>query len=313
MNGTTAEAYTPIAVQFLPEPLITWADLRGVRFDAPFFRETLSGLSTDRVTALTGIDELRALDDRPTVAPGLLVFQVSRCGSTLLSQMLAAVSTNVVISEARVINEVLLSPLAPADKGELLRLVVRALGRNRDGDVQRLIVKFSSWNVFFAKMLHQAFPETPMIWLQRDPIHVAASHADQPAGWMTWRDTGSSAVSLFGLTVPQARAMSPEQFRLHAIEALYRSADEANLPWQVIDYAELPAALWEKIAPHARLSIDPGGIEQMRARSQFGSKDPRQSPFVPRDRTPALSDEEREVIAARIAPLYRRIGLRVRP
>ena len=313
MNRTNTDAYTPIAVQFLPEPLITWADLRGVRFDAPFFRETLSGLSTDRVVALTGMDELRALDDRPAIAPGLLVFQVSRCGSTLLSQMLAAVSTNIVISEASVINDVLLSPLAPADKSELLRLVVRALGRNREVDVQHLIVKFSSWNVLFAEIIDQAFPATPMIWLQRDPIHVVASHADQPAGWMAWRDTGAPALSMFGLTAPQARAMSPGQFRLHVIEALYRFAEEARLPWQVTDYAELPAAAWQKIAPHARLAMDAGDAERMRARSQFASKDPARLSFVPRDRTAALSDRERQVIADRIAPLYRRIGRRIAP
>ena len=313
MNRPTVEAYTPIAVQFLPEPLITWADLRGVRFDAPFFRDTLSGVSSDRLTALTGIDELRALDDRPTVAPGLLVFQVSRCGSTLLSQMLAAVSTNVVLSEASVINEVLLSPLAWAEKSELLRLVIRALARNRHGEVQRLIVKFSSWNVLFAQMIHLAFPETPMIWLQRDPIHVAASHAHQPAGWMAWRDSDSPGLSMLGLTGAQARAMSPRGFRLHVIEALFRAAEGARLPWQVIDYSELPAALWEKIVPQARLAMDPGDVEQMRARSRFASKDSGQIRFVARDRTSALSHEERQVIAERITPLYRRIALGIGP
>ena len=308
MNNKTFTDYTPVSVQFLPEPLITWADLRGMRFEEPFFRETLSRVSKEQGRALTGMDELRALDDRPTVAPSLFIFQVSRCGSTLLSQMLAALSTNVVISEAGVISDILAAHTTPVDKAELLRLVVRALGRNRGRDARHLIVKLSSWNVFSARMIHGAFPDTPMIWLQRDPIKVVASHADQPAGWTGWREASHPALTMFGLTVEEARAMSAARFRLHAIEALYRSAHDAGLPWQVIDYAELPDALWEKIAGHARLSWDTSEMDRMRARACFDSKTMDGRPFVARDHTRRLSEEERQFVAERIEPLYRAIG-----
>jgi len=295
-------------VQFLPEPLITWADLRGVRFEEPFFRDTLRRLSPERSKALTGIDELRALDARPTLAPALFIFQVSRCGSTLLSQMLATLATNVVISEAQVIGELLRAQPEPVDKAELLRLIIRALGRNRGNDARHLIVKFTSWNVLSAAMIHRAFPETPMIWLQRHPVHVVTSHADGPAAWSTWRDTGDPALAMFGLTVEQARAMSAAHFRLRAIEALYRSAYDAKLPWQVVDYAELPAALWTKIASHARLSWDASEVERMRERARFDSKAQSDRPFVARDNTRGLSAEEEQFVRERIEPLYRAIG-----
>jgi len=306
---TSARAgYTPVLMQFIPEPLVTWMDLRGVRFDEPFFRDTLDRVSKERPMALSGLEQLRELDDRPTLAPSLFIFQVSRCGSTLLSQMLAAVSSNVVISEANVINHILSAPLAPAEKGELLRLVIRALGRDRQDDARHLIVKLSSWNVLSAEMIHRAFPDTPMIWLQRDPIQVVASHADLPAGWTGWREAGDPALSMLGLTVEAARAMSATQFRLHAIEALYRAAHDAKLAWQIVDYAELPGALWEKIAGHARLSWDPSAVERMRERARFDSKSSGAAPFVARDRTHGLSDGERQFVAERIEPLYRAIG-----
>jgi len=147
-----------------------------------------------------------------------------------------------------------------------------------------------------------------MIWLQRDPIEVVASHADQPAGWTGWREAGDPALSMFGLTAEQARAMSAAGFRLHAIESLYRSAHDAGLPWQVIDYAELPAALWEKIARHARLSWDASEVDRMRGRARFDSRTTDRRPFVARDHARRLSDQERQFVAERIQPLYRAIG-----
>ena len=307
MNLAPAD-YTPISVQFIPEPLITWADLRGVRFEEPFFGDTLGRVSKDRSKALTGIDELRALDDRPTLAPSLFIFQVSRCGSTLLSQMLATLSSNVVISEAEVIGGILSAHPAPVARAELLRLVIRALGRNRGSDARHLIVKFTSWNVLSAGTIHRAFPDTPLVWLQRDPIAVVASQAERPAGWLGWREQGNPALSMFGLTAEAARAMSAARFRLHAIEALYRCARDARLPWLVVDYTQLPQALWETIASHARLSWDAREVERMRERARLDSKDRDPRPFVARDRTGALSDQERRFVAERIEPLYRAIG-----
>lgn len=303
--------YTPVSVRFIPEPLVTWADLRGIAFEEPFFRDTLDRASKngkERWKALTGIDQLRALDDRPTLAPRLFIFQSSRCGSTLLAQMLATLSSNVVVSEASVINDILAAQPTPVERAELLRLVIRALGRNRGNDARHLIVKFSSWNVLSAEMIHRSFPGTPLIWLQRDPIDVVASHADQPAGWTGWREAGASALFLLGLTVEAARAMPMARFRLHAIEALYRAAYDAELPWQVIDYAELPGALWEKIAGHAGLRWDDAEVRRMRARAAFDSKTDRHRLFVARDRARGLSEDDRQFVAERIEPLYRAIG-----
>jgi hypothetical protein len=307
MNLAPADC-TPISVQFIPEPLFTWADLRGMRFEEPFFRDTLKRVSPEQLKALTGIDGLRALDDRPTLAPALFIFQVSRCGSTLLAQMLATLSTNVVVSEANVINGVVAAPGDPVEKRELLRLVIRALGRNHGSDARHLIVKLSSWNVLSAAAIHRAFPDTPMIWLQRDPIKVVASHADQPAGWIGRREAGAPALALAGLTVDGARALSAARFRLRVIEALYRSAHQAALPWQVVDYLELPDALWDRIAIHAGLSWDASQVERMRERARFDSKTKGDRPFVARDRTSILSDEERRFVAETIDPLYRAIG-----
>lgn len=308
---TALADFTPVAVQFIPEPLVTWLDLRGVPFTAPFLRDTVTGAGPERARALSGLDELRALDDRPTLPPALFIFHVSRCGSTLLSQMLATLPEQVVVSEAPALNDILAARRPPAEEATQLRLVIRALGRNRGSEARRLIVKFSSWNVLAAAALHRLFPDTPLVWLQRAPQQVLASLAEQPAGWAGWRDSGAPALELFGLTAAEAQAMTAAHFRARTVETLFRAAHDARLPFQIVDYTELPDALWEKIAPHARLSFSNSEVERMRARARFDAKtagDGFDRHFVPRDRTPALSAEERRYIAERIAPLYRALG-----
>lgn len=304
MTGALAEL-TPVAVQFIPEPLITWVDLRGVPFIEPFFRDTLAGAG-DRTRALGGLDELRALDDRPTLPPALFIFHVSRCGSTLLSQMLAAVASNVVVSEPPALNDILSARRPAAEEAELLRLVLRALGRNRGGPGRRLIVKFSSWNVLAAATVHRLFPDTPLVWLQRAPAQVLASLAERPAGWSAWRETGAPALELFGLPPEQARAMTPARFRAHAVEAMLRAVHEAKLPFHVVDHADLPGAL-EALARQAALPLGTGALERMRDRARFDAK-AADRPFVPRDRSVALPPEERRFVEQRLAPLYRALA-----
>lgn len=298
---------TPVAVQFIPEPLITWMDLRDVPFTEPFFRATVSKASATRPCALSGLDELRGQDQGPTLPPALFVFHASRCGSTLLSQMLATLGSNVVVSEPAVVNGILSALRPAAEQDELLRLAIRALGRNRGGAARRLIVKFTSWNVLAAAAIHRLFPDTPLLWLQREPLAVVASQAERPAGWFTWQDSGDPALGLFGLTTEQARALSPADFRLRALQALYRAVQQAGLPFQIADYARLPGALWTRIAPHAGLSFSDDEVARMQARARFDAK-ASERPFAPRETAAALSADQRRYVADEIAPLYRALA-----
>jgi len=298
---------TPVAVHFIPEPLITWMDLRDVPFTEPFFRDTVSKASATRPCALSGLDELRAQDQGPALPPALFVFHASRCGSTLLSQMLATVESNVVVSEPALVNGILSALRPAAEQDELLRLAIRALGRNRGGTARRLIVKFTSWNVLAAAAIHRLFPDTPLLWLQREPLAVVASQAERPAGWFTWRDAGDPALGLFGLTAEQARALSPADFRLRALQALYRAVHQAGLPFQIADYAQLPGALWTRIGPRAGLSFGDGEVARMQARARFDAK-AGERPFAPRTASAALSADQRRHVAEELAPLYRALA-----
>ncbi len=119
--------------------------------------------------------------------PAGLIFHLSRCGSTLVSRLLGTLPGVVVVSEPSPLNALLgLDPdrVDGATLVRLVRLLVRALGRRRHGDEQHLVLKCTSWNIRRREILAAAFPETPWVWVQREPAHVAASLLATPPGWL---------------------------------------------------------------------------------------------------------------------------------
>ncbi|MEP7031353.1 MAG: hypothetical protein ABI830_10510 [Pseudolabrys sp.] len=146
------DRWTPIALNADEgAPKIFWGDFTGIRFTEPFFDNTV-----DRWAAIdgasgrcvqTGLDVLRELDSSPSLDPAGFVFHMSRCGSTLVTGLLKEVPGTVVVSEPEVVNQLLLAhPRALSDElcVELLRLIVRALGRRRLGDERHYVFKVSS-------------------------------------------------------------------------------------------------------------------------------------------------------------------------
>ena len=183
--------WTPVRLDFSgPAPAVYWADLSAERFVEPFFDQTVarwaSGPSA-RPLVKTGLEALGALDGEPSLEPAGMIFHLSRCGSTLVSRLLGTLPGVVVIAEPAPLNALLgLDPdrVDDAALAKIVRLLVRALGRCRHGDERRLVLKCTSWNIRRRAVLAAAFPETPWIWVQRDPARVLASLLAEPPGWL---------------------------------------------------------------------------------------------------------------------------------
>jgi hypothetical protein len=76
-----------------------------------------------------------------------------------------------------------------------------------------------------------------------------------------------------------------------------------------IDHADLPAAAWQRIAPHFGLEIDAAAIERMTEQSRFYSKDPAAQPFSqpsPQDRP--VTEAMREAAERFAEPGYRALA-----
>jgi hypothetical protein len=310
--------WTPIRFDFSgPAPAVDWADLTAERFIDPFFDETvarwLSGPHA-RPLVRTGLDALVALDSEPSIEPSGMIFHLSRCGSTLISRLLRAVPGVVVLAEPAPLNALLRLDPGLVDDATLVRLVrllVRALGRRRHADERQLVLKCTSWNIRRRAVLTAAFPETPWIWLQRDPSRVLASLLAEPPGWLGLQGRPERAERLFGLDASAVPAMSRVEFAARVLGAMLDAAATDPYPRLLIDYADLPAAVWQRVAPHFGLEADAVVIERMTEEARFYSKDsaPRVFAGDAGERRP-VSDEMRSAAERFAQPGYRTVASR---
>jgi hypothetical protein len=155
-----------------------------------------------------------------------------------------------------------------------VRLLVRALGRRRHGDEWHLVLKCTSWNIRRRAVLAAAFPDTPWIWVQRDPAHVMASLLANPPGWLGRQAAPPAAARLFGVDPAAAAAMTRAEFTARGLGAMLESAATDPDRRLSVDHADLPAATWQRVAPHFGLEVDTAAIERMTEQSRFYSKDP---------------------------------------
>jgi hypothetical protein len=273
--------WTPIRFDLSgPVPTVDWADLSQERFVEPFFDQAVARwASSPRVRPLvrTGLEALVILDNEPSLEPAGMIFHLSRCGSTLVSRLLATLPGTVVIAEPSPLNALLgLDPgrVSEATLVRSVRLLVRALGRCRHGDEHHLVLKCTSWNIRRREILAAAFPETPWVWVQRDPAHVLASLLTNPPGWLGLHAVPPQTARFFGLDPEAVPARARVEFAARALGAMLEAAATDPAGRLSIDYAELPGAVWQHVAPHFGLEVDSAAIDRMIEESRFYSKDP---------------------------------------
>jgi len=130
---------------------------------------------------------LNALTELRKTSPGLklkgFIFNVSKCGSTLLAKMLSSLPRNVVISEDTVINKSLMPNELMAEPNgcpesrriELFQSIVSALGQPRLGVEENYVIRFSPKDVLELPFIKKIFPDVPCVFLYRNPLEVIVS------------------------------------------------------------------------------------------------------------------------------------------
>jgi hypothetical protein len=272
--------WTPIRFDFSgPAPMVDWADLSGERFVEPFFDQTVARWASGPGAAQlvrTGLEALVALDKEPSLEPAGMIFHLSRCGSTLVSRLLGTLPGVVVLAEPSPLNALLgLDPdrVDQAAQVQFVRLLVRALGRRRHADEQRLVLKCTSWNIRHRAILAAAFPDTRWIWVQRDPVRVLASLLSEPPGWLGLQNWPQSAAQRFGLDPAAVPAMARVEFAARALGAMLEAASATDAANRLcVDHADLPAAIWQRVAPHFGLEAGAAAADRMAEESRFYSK-----------------------------------------
>lgn len=208
------------------EVYFEWIYLDDIRYADPFFDETISkcwkhSYNSKTFKVVTTAENLIDWSNQ-LIAVELksLIFHVSRCGSTMLSQSLASSSENVMISEAPIIDEILRCDLFDLDKkGILLKSVLVLLGQKRFPEQKNLIIKLDAWHIFNASYLRSIFPEIPFGLLYRNPDEVLKSHQKRTGMHMIPNVLPSA---IFGITAKEISKISFQQYGALVLEKYFQ-------------------------------------------------------------------------------------------
>jgi len=159
--------------------------------------------------------------------PTGFIFHMSKCGSTLMSKVLDQPETQMIIKEATPLHENLWQyltndwqePVAlTIENLRLIRNLIQLLGRPRLADQKSYYVRFRSWGIAFVEIIQQAFPETPSLFMYRDPVKVMASILNKPTtGLPRLNDSGAAA-----FITGQSRQELSKMDALHYFTSFYK-------------------------------------------------------------------------------------------
>jgi gluconate kinase len=275
-------SWMPIALHWKDSsPSVEWCYCGTARFRDPFFDQTISKCLASPFNRLfrhqTPLD---ALAQYTAAHPGVpttgLIFHMSRCGSTLIAQMLAALHQTIVLSEAEPIDAVLRAGFhnsAMTDEQRIiwLRWVVSALSQPRNGETS-CVIKFDCWNTMDAPLIQRAFPAARCVFVYRDPIEVLVSHQRQRGRHMV---PGLLEPELFGLDAAYVSRMRLDEYGARALACVCQAALHYAQSGRchLINYRQLPDAVWE-LLDLFQIQYTAGEPERMRQVTQFHAKSP---------------------------------------
>ena len=283
-SGSSLSGWTPIRLSWDGrQPIVDWCLTEGVPFTDPFFDQTVERCFRDPCRLLfrrkTGIEEVgRFVADHPGLPPAAFVFHMSRCGSTLLAQMLATVPAHLVLSEAGPIDWVLRAhwerpEVSEDDRGRWLRGIVGAMGQRRDDRQQRLFVKFDAWSVLDLPVVRRAFPDVPWLFLYRDPVEVLVSHSRRLGAHVI---PGVLPPALLGMSAAEVASCPPVEYQARVLARICDAAlDHLDDPLaNFVEYHQLPGFVVSHLPCVCALRIDEPDLDRMLRAARRDAKNP---------------------------------------
>jgi len=277
---------------------VEWHHFGFARLTDPFFEQSWAKVAALPAQSLlrvqTPVDALLEFASGPS--PDGLIFHMSRCGSTLVAQMLAELEHVTVLAEPPAFDAVLRMHRAGRLSAEHLRGGAAALMRKRHAEARQCVFKLDAWHTPSWPILARLFPKTPAIFLYRDPSEVLVSQARRPG---LHAIPGQLPLSLYGFAgedrVAEAdhAAWAIAQIAGTGLEAVSRNYATP------VDYADLPDALVTNILPRFGIVPEDEECDRLTLAGHRYSKDPARS-FQPDsdEKRGAASPELRARIAA---------------
>ena len=272
VDPATLHGWTPVRVS-VTTGAIEWA-LIDEPFMEPFFEQTADramrhpfNLAFSRRTPLATLDALAAI--APERAPAGFIFHMSRCGSTLIAQMLAQLSPAIVLSEPQPLDALLRLRGRGVDDVTLcrwLRAMMSALARPQSGR-RLLFVKWHAWHALELPLIRRAFPGVPWVFVFREPRAVLRSHERMPGAEVMAGMMGSPGDGI-GTAPGDAEPADEHAARVLAAfcEAALAQSDAKACAF--VEYAGLPDTVFSELLP--LFGVEPAADELVRMRETAG-------------------------------------------
>jgi hypothetical protein len=250
-------------------PVVALRELDDGDIQEPFWHHTLK-----RTVGRPRLLPLDRADDPPVGwRPAGSIFHMQRCGSTLACRLLGAIPGVVALSEPMIFQSLLTGGGAPEERRRWLRrlMALHAGGLGAGGSA--LVIKWSSLLIAFEPEIAAAFAGMPAVFMYRDPLEVLVSSVDDPPG-----NARLVFPAFFGPSTPLTAAdiagMPFDELcaRIHAA-CLDHARHATSL--RLLDYAALPDAVWNRMAPYFGIGHPSGAVaEMLRQRAAFDAKTP---------------------------------------
>lgn len=276
--------WTPIEVKTANgKRQIEWGNFKDVPFVEPFFYQTIEWFRSQEIceTVVTDIEALDALRDiNPGLHPNGFIFHTSHCGSTVVSNMLAAVSRNLSVSEPAPLNTVLLDRQAlEEDRSHWIRGMVSAYGQRRLGTEESFTLKLNSWHLFDSPKIRAVFPNTPVLCVYRHPVEILAGQFRRTVlntYWLNRRYCGLERCDVIKAGLAETAARTLGRY-YDIIRQIATSAEDCLL----VNYNQLSRETYSRILEHFSIETSREDLARVGEVTRFYSKDPsRTLPFT---------------------------------
>ena len=263
-------------------PTIEWLHFAGAPLIHPFYQDSLQrarALPFNRLMRIaTPLSALDAFADAPP--PDGFIFHMSRCGSTLVAQMLAGVPGHIVVSEPPPLDTIIQlagrGMVPPATIRTMIAALTRARPTTIDGATRRRFIKLDAWHSLALPMLRTLYPDVPWIFLYRDPVEVLVSQARMPGVHAV---PGMVPLDAFG--VKPDPSIDHSDYAAWLLDLICKAALDGmgrGAPGQsggmLVNYRQLPEAMDDLVLPHFGIMLDEPERAAMATASAKNSKAP---------------------------------------
>jgi hypothetical protein len=233
------------------------------------------------------------------------VFHMSRCGSTLATQMMATSDRFFVVPEPPIVNA-LLDPSLVLPEGinkmELFKSIVHAIEDCKPERAEYTIVKFRSWNTLFIDEILQQFPDNQWMFVHRNGVEVLESVLRDPPGWMRSRHSYAAFFAdKLEMSTDELNALSESEYAIRVLGAFCKEAAQQKSPRShYLEYSQIAQSLPEILNKNWKLGLSDLEKEAEIERTKIYSKDPeKMREFSPDSEMRRRAATEQEKLLAR--------------